>query len=89
MSPEQLRGTFGADGTPADVFALALVMAECITFVQFCADCKRAPEIVIQIVNEGRRPELPDDARAAPYKDLLSGMWQEEPRKRLSSKHAN
>eukprot|EP00971_Amphidinium_carterae_P054911 1082258-Amphidinium_carterae.1 len=59
-------------------------MAESITFRRFCAECKKAPEIVIQIVNERKRPELPDDERAAPYRNLLRGCWVEEANQRSS-----
>jgi len=79
MAPEIILGKQYTE--KADVYAYGIILWEILTRMELYSD-KEVMQIVVEVVNNSLRPELPDFAKDSPLVPLMEDCWAADPNMR-------
>jgi serine/threonine protein kinase len=79
MAPEIIIGKQYTE--KADVYAFGIILWEILTRLEPYED-KEPMQIVVEVVNDGLRPTLPDECKASPLVPLMKDCWHADPDQR-------
>ena len=83
MAPEILKRQHYK--MPSDIYSLAVTMLEIMTWNDaFPRELFRFPWKIAEFISEGKRPNTIDNIQHQSIKHLISQMWNQNPKDRLS-----
>jgi len=79
MAPEIIIGKQYTE--KADVYAFGIILWEILTRLEPYED-KEPMQIVVEVVNDGLRPTIPDEHKNSPLVPLMKDCWHQDPDQR-------